>query len=57
MLKSLSPETTPPARRTAVLIVLDDPTFMRPRRGMVPARVIEDSAIEAMLRMQREVKP
>ena len=56
MLKSLSPATTPPARRTAVLIVLDDPTFMRPRRGMVPARVIEDAAIEAMLRMQREVK-
>lgn len=57
MLKSLSPETTPPARRTAVLIVLDDPTFMRSRRGMVPARVIEDAAIEAMLRMQRAVQP
>ena len=57
MLKSLSPDTTPIARRTAVLIVLDDPTFMRSRRGMVPARVIEEAAIEAMLRMQREAKP
>ena len=57
MLKSLSPDTTSTVRRTAVLIVLDDPTFMRPRRGMVPARVIEEAAIEAMLRMQREVKP
>ena len=57
MLKSLAPGTTSIARRTAVLIVLDDPTFMRPRRGMVPARVIEEAAIEAMLRMQREVKP
>ncbi len=56
MLKSLAPGTTPPARRTAVLIVLDDPAFMRSRRGMVPARVVEDAAIEAMLRMQREVK-
>ena len=54
MLKSLLPSTTSPARRTAVLLVLDDPTFMRPRRGMVPARVVEDAAIEAMLRMQRE---
>jgi hypothetical protein len=57
MLKSLAPDTTPPARRTAVLLVLDDPTFMRPRRGMVPARVIADASIEAMLRMQREVEP
>ncbi len=57
MLKSLVPAATPTARRTAVLIVLDDPSFMRPRRGMVPARVIEDAAIEAMLRMQREGKP
>lgn len=54
MLRSLSPGTTPPARRTAVLLVLGDPEFMRGRRGMVPARVIEDAAIEAMLRMQRQ---
>lgn len=53
MLKSLSPNTTPLSRRTAVQLVLDDPTFMRTRKGMVPARVIEDAAIEAMLRMGR----
>lgn len=53
MLKSLAPGTTTPTRRTAVLIVLDDPMFMRSRRGTVPARVIEDAAIEAMFRMQR----
>lgn len=64
LLKKLSPGTTPPARRTAVLLVLDDPTFMRPRRGMIPARVIEDVAMEAMLRIHTawvrrevEVKP
>lgn len=53
ILKSLVPGTTPPARRIAVLIVLDDPAFMRTRRGVVPARVVEDAAIEAMFRMQR----
>lgn len=57
ILKSLLPGTTPPARRTSVLLVLDDPAFMRPRRGMVPARVVEDAAVEAMLRMQRGTKP
>jgi hypothetical protein len=62
LLKTLSPGTEPPARRTAVLHVLDDTTFMRPRRGMIPARVVEDVAMEAMLRIhaawaQREVKP
>jgi hypothetical protein len=51
MLKSLSPTTTPLARRTTVQLLLDDPTFMRPRRGMVPTRVIEDAATKAMLRM------
>jgi len=56
MLKSLLPSSTPPSRRTAVLLVLDDVEFMRPRRGMVPARVIEEAAIEAMLRLTREVK-
>ena len=55
MLKSLLPDTaTPLARRTAVQLVLDDATFMRPRKGMVPARVIEDAAIEAMLRLNRD---
>jgi hypothetical protein len=53
MLKSLLPDTTSIARRTAVQLVLDDPTFMRGRKGTVPARVIADSAIEAMVRMQR----
>ncbi len=54
MLKTLMPGKTPIARRTAVLAVLDDPTFMRGRKGMVPARVIEEAAIEAMLRLSRE---
>ena len=53
MLKSLLPSATPVARRAAVQLVLDDATFMRPRKGMVPARVIEDTAIEAMLRINR----
>lgn len=54
MLRSLKPDATPVARRAAVQLVLDDASFMRPRRGMVPARVIEDAAIEAMLRMTRD---
>lgn len=54
ILKALAPDTTPIGRRTAVLVVLDDPAFMRFRRGVVPARVIEDAAIEAMLRMRRK---
>ena len=54
MLKSLLPGKTPVARRTAILAVLDEATFMRPRTGMVPARVIEEAAIEAMLRLMRE---
>lgn len=54
MLKSLLPSKTPVARRIAVQLVLDDAAFMRPRKGMVPARVIEDAAIEAMLRLSRE---
>ena len=53
MLKSLLPDKTPAARRVAVQLVLDDVTFMRPRKGMVPARVIGDAAIEAMLRFSR----
>jgi hypothetical protein len=54
MLKSLVPAKTPVARRTAVQLVLDDATFMRGRKGTVPARVIADAAIEAMLRLSRE---
>ena len=55
MLKSLLPGVlSVTARRVAVQLVLDDATFMRPRRGMVPARVIEDAAIEAMFRLSRE---
>jgi hypothetical protein len=53
MLKSLAPSTTPVARRAAVQAVLDDAAFMRGRKGMVPARVVEDAAIEAMLRLSR----
>lgn len=33
--------------RAAIETVLDDETFMRPRTGMVPARVVEDAAFEA----------
>lgn len=54
MLKSLLPGKAPTARRVAVQLVLDNVAFMRPRKGMVPARVIEDAAIEAMLRLSRE---
>ncbi len=53
-LMPLMPVRTPVARRAAVQAVLDDAAFMRPRKGMVPARVIEDVAIEAMLRLSRE---
>lgn len=57
MLKSLLPGKMPLAYRTAIQLVLDDAEFMRGRRGEIPARTIEDAAIEAMLRMQREVRP
>lgn len=57
MLRSLVPGASSSSRRAAVLLLLDDPAFMRPRRGMVPARVVEDAAIEAMLRLLREAKP
>jgi len=53
MLKSMLPDKTPVARRIAVQLVLDDATFMRGRKGTVPARVIADAAIEAMLRFSR----
>jgi len=54
MLKLQSPNTTPIARRTAIQLVLDDPSFMHGRKGEIPARVISDAAIEAMLRLSRE---
>ncbi len=54
---ALLPEQPRLAIRTAVQGVLDDPVFMRPRAGMVPARVIDDVGIEAFLRLQREAKP
>lgn len=42
-------------RREVVLatvdLVLDDDAFMRPRRGMIPARVVEDAAFEAFHRL------
>jgi hypothetical protein len=33
--------------RAAIEPVIDDDAFMRPRTGMVPARVVEDAAFEA----------
>ena len=54
----LLPEQPRSVIRTAVHLVLDDPEFMRRHAGMVPARVIEDSAMEAFLRIRRrETKP
>lgn len=37
----------------SVKSVLNDDTFMRPIRGSVPARVTEDVAMEAFLRLTR----
>lgn len=54
MLKTLMPGKTPLARRTVVLAVLDDQAFMRGRKGMIPACVVKDAVIEAMLRLSRE---
>ena len=51
---AVGPDTTPVARRAAVQLVLDDPAFMRGRKGVIPARVISDAEIEAMLRLSRE---
>lgn len=51
MLRSLRPDYALIARRTAVQLVLDDEAFMRPLTGMVPARVVEDVAFEAMRRI------
>ena len=51
---TLLPEQPRLAVRTAVQLVLDDPAFMRPRAGMVPARVISDVGMEAFLRLSRQ---
>ena len=37
--------------RAAIEPVLDDEAFMRPRTGMVPARVVEDAAFEALYKL------
>ena len=50
-LKSFMPDKSPIVLQTAVLLVLDDASFMRSRRGMIPARVIDDAQMEAMLRL------
>jgi hypothetical protein len=43
--------------RTEVSRALDDESFMRPRGGMVPARVIEDAAFVAFHKLAPETKP
>jgi hypothetical protein len=45
--------------RTAIELVLDDEKFMQPRSGMVPARVIEDAAFAAFVKLspKSEAKP
>ena len=45
--------------RAAIELVLDDDQFMRPRTGMVPARVVEDAAFEAFFKLapKSETKP
>ena len=45
--------------RAAIEPVLDDDAFMRPRTGMVPARVVEDAAFEAFYKLapKTAVKP
>ena len=45
--------------RLTVEAVIDDEAFMRPRTGMVPARVVEDSAFETLYKLapKSEKKP
>jgi hypothetical protein len=45
--------------RTVIEPVIDDDTFMRPRTGMVPARVVDDAAFEALYKLSPKpgVKP
>jgi len=54
MTTTLLADTPRNAVLEAVKLVLDDETFMRQRRGMVPARVIEDVAFEAFARLTRK---
>ena len=42
--------------RAAIEPVLDDDAFMRPRAGMVPARVVEDAAFEAFYKLAPKAK-
>ena len=42
--------------RAEVDLVLDDDAFMRARRGMVPARVVEDVAFRAFYKLAPEKK-
>ena len=42
--------------RAAIEPVLDDDAFMRPRTGMVPARVVEDAAFEALYKLAPKAK-
>ncbi len=53
-LRTLLPSSTREGRRAAVLELLDDPAFMRGRKGMVPARVVGDDSLEAMLRLMKK---
>jgi hypothetical protein len=44
--------------RTVIEPVIDDDAFMKPRTGMVPARVVEDAAFEALYKLSpTSVKP
>ena len=44
-------EKTRSVIRAVLEPVLDDDAFMRPRTGMVPARVVEDAAFEAFYKL------
>jgi len=51
LLKKFMQDMSPIALRTAIAGVLDDVSFMRSRKGMIPTRVVEDVQMEAMLRL------
>jgi hypothetical protein len=51
LLKKFMQDMSPIALRTAIAGVLDDVSFMCSRKGMIPARVVEDVQMEAMLRL------
>jgi hypothetical protein len=50
--RTLMPDRTPLVVSESVLAVLNDDSFMRPRRGEVPARVIEAVALETFRRLR-----